>query len=99
MFRKKLRELSLPGPVGGTRVSGLSDFLLAIPVFWDGFGQGASPVLLGGVTCNGTESFLLSCSHLGIGTYYCSYFQNVGVVCPEGKVIYWVGEGSPYLLS
>ena len=79
----------------------MSDFLLllnngnisAIPVLWSGFEQGTGPVFLEYVACDGTESSLLSCSHPGIGTTSCSHVEDVGVVCPEGKVIYWVGGG------
>ena len=65
----------------------------AIAVHRAGFGQGTGPGFLEYVRCNGTESFLLSCSHWEIGTNYCSHVEDVGVVCPEGKVIYWVGGG------
>ena len=91
------------------KASGLLDFLLllmviflyisAIPVFWGGFGQETGPVFLQDVTCNGTESFLLSCSHREIGsTTFCLQFMDVGVVC-QGKVMYWVGWGGSFPLS
>ena len=91
--------------LGGSRVSGLSDFLLlvmiiflsAIPVFWGVFGQGTGPTFLNDVVCTGTEPSLLSCSHREIGTTSCSHEFDIGVVCPPGKL--YIGEGSPYCLS
>jgi len=108
LLSTKLRGLSLPGPVGGTRVSGLSDFILllivislyvpAISVFRGGFGQGTTgPAFLLHVTCTGTESFLLSCGHWEIGRAYCLHSEDVGVVC-QGKVMYCIGWGKVPLI-
>ena len=70
-------------------------YIPAISVYQAGFGQGTGPVFLQEVTCDGTESSLLNCSHLEIGTTrYCSHSHDVGVVCPKGmKSCIGLGEG------
>ena len=47
-----------------------------------GFGQGSGPIWLDGVACNGSESTLAECSHLGVGvTRSCSHSEDAGVRC------------------
>ena len=53
---------------------------IVIAVFVAGFGQGTGPVFLEGVSCTGTESSLLSCSH---EVANCSHYFDAGVVCPS----------------
>ena len=59
-------------------------FSIAVAVHYAGFGQGTVPVFLKYVSCTGTESSLLSCSHGGIGVA-CSHSHDFGVVCPPGE--------------
>ena len=60
--------------------------LLAVAVSFTAFGRAQSsvPILLSNVRCDGTESSLLSCSS-GSGLVQCSYYDDVGVVCPPCK--------------
>ena len=47
-----------------------------------GFGQGSGPILLDDISCNGSESILARCSHLGIKvTRSCNHSQDAGVRC------------------
>ena len=46
------------------------------------FGEGSGSILLGNVTCNGSESTLANCGHLGINlTTSCSHSEDAGVRC------------------
>ena len=50
-------------------------------VNYAGFGQGVGPIHLVNVGCYGDEFQLLSCSHHVIGNYYCSHYEDAGVIC------------------
>ena len=47
------------------------------------FGRGTGPLLLGQLSCTGSEQTLLNCSHSGIGraSYYCRHDDDVGIRC------------------
>ena len=52
-----------------------------------GFGRGSGSIWLDSVKCNGSESILASCGHLGIGiTIKCYHSKDAGVKCSgDGK--------------
>ena len=55
-----------------------------------GFGQGSGSILLSNMLCNGGESILSSCGHLGINvTSSCSHINDAGIRCSgaQGLVI------------
>ena len=43
------------------------------------FGQGSGTILMNYVHCNGTESYLINCTH--ITSHYCGYYKGAGVRC------------------
>ena len=43
------------------------------------FGQGSGPIHLDNVTCNGSESRLIDCSHISI--HNCGHHKDAGVTC------------------
>ena len=45
------------------------------------YGAGSGLILLDNLTCNGTESSLLKCSHNGLGVQDCTHSQDVSVAC------------------
>ena len=42
-------------------------------------------IFLSYVDCNGDESNLADCHHLGWGVHYCDHAQNAGVVCSAAR--------------
>ena len=47
-----------------------------------GFGQGSGSILLHSVACNGSESVLTTCGHLGVNiTKSCNHSNDAGVRC------------------
>ena len=45
------------------------------------FGAGSGPIHYDDVVCNGTETRLADCSHLGIGIHNCVHSEDAGVQC------------------
>ena len=60
--------------------------VVTVAVSYAAFGQGTGPIYLDNVGCTGTESSLLSCSHIGIGVHNCGHYEDAGVVCPPCKL-------------
>ena len=50
------------------------------------FGEGTGSIWLDDVSCSGTESTLVSCSHNGLGSNDCDHYEDAGVYC-EGSLI------------
>ena len=44
------------------------------------FGEGNGAILLDDVACNGTEQFLVNCTHTS--NHNCFHSEDVGVTCP-----------------
>jgi len=53
------------------------------------YGRGTGPIWLDSLSCTGSETNLVNCSHRGVGitSYYCGHDDDVGVQCP-GKLSY-----------
>ncbi|KAM6141064.1 scavenger receptor cysteine-rich domain-containing protein SCART1-like [Pterocles gutturalis] len=47
------------------------------------FGPGSGPIWMDGVGCNGTESALSDCTHMGWGENNCDHAYDAGVMCSE----------------
>ena len=47
------------------------------------YGQGAGPILLDNVFCDGYESSLFSCSHSRMENHNCDHSQDASVQCSE----------------
>ncbi len=52
------------------------------------FGSGVSSqsIWLDDVSCNGSESQLIDCSHAGIGFHNCTHSEDVRIVCTNGEL-------------
>ena len=51
-----------------------------------GFGTPSQHIWLDDVSCNGSESRLIGCSHAGIGFHNCDHREDVGIVCTNGEL-------------
>ena len=50
-----------------------------------GFTNGAGQIWLDDVQCRGTESRLIDCPALPLGTHNCAHIEDAGVRCSPGK--------------
>ena len=54
-----------------------------------GFGQGSGTILLSNISCDGDESILARCGHLGINvTRSCTHVKDAGLNCSGLQGIY-----------
>ena len=51
-----------------------------------GFGASSQHIWLNNVACSGLELQLDDCSHAGIGINSCGHSEDVGIVCGESEV-------------
>ena len=49
------------------------------------FGPGLGRILLDNVRCNGRESSLNECEHIGWGNHYCDHHKDSSVKCLQGR--------------
>ena len=59
----------------------------AVAVPFAQFGAGIGIIHLDDVQCNGSESRLASCSHLGVGVHNCHPSEDAGVICSSGTAV------------
>jgi hypothetical protein len=51
-----------------------------------GFTNGVGQIWLDNVQCRGTESRLIDCPALPLGTHNCAHFEDAGVSCSARKI-------------
>ena len=59
----------------------------AVAVHSAQFGSGVGIIHLDNVQCNGSESRLTNCSHLGVGVHNCQPSKDAGVICSPGNAV------------
>jgi deleted-in-malignant-brain-tumors protein 1 len=55
----------------------------SIPIIFGDFGFGDGLILLANLGCSGSEGSLVECPHRGVGTHFCTHFEDAGVVCQD----------------
>jgi len=53
------------------------------------YGSGTGQIWLDNVQCNGNETSLDNCTHLGWGIHNCGHYLDVSIVCGEGGKLHW----------
>ena len=57
------------------------NYIIGTALSFARFGQGTGPIWLDDVSCTGSESELLDCSHDGIGVENCDHSEDASVRC------------------
>ena len=64
-----------------------------------GFTNGVGVIWLDNVQCRGTESTLVSCPHLPLGTHNCNHAEDAGVRCGGTSRLFGVNKAITKFLS
>jgi deleted-in-malignant-brain-tumors protein 1 len=59
----------------------------AIAIAKGHYGQGAGPIVLDDVSCNGLEAYITDCQHNGYFTSNCLHAEDAGVRCPNPSTV------------
>ena len=51
------------------------------PVLRGGYGQGADPIWLDNLRCNGRQNRLVDCPRNALGIHNCVHSEDAGVIC------------------
>ena len=63
----------------------------AIPWHRAHFGRGTGPILLDDVDCDCDDQTLAECAHNGWGVHNCEHYEDAGVTCLGGFIIFCLG--------
>ena len=58
-----------------------TNYELSVPIGRAFFGSGTTAIHLDDLSCEGTETRLSDCPHIGVGNHNCAHSEDVGVIC------------------